>query len=222
MKIFFFVQALFKINVGKAPTILGSCFRVNDSNYYITANHCLDRLESKDLAVSNIFRNNDLLCSSIHRHDKADIAIIKVEGQIPKEYGNFNIVEADHFVGTTIHCFGMMEEGEHIKGDSPMRVIGGIIQRDFIHKNGPYESWCFEFSSPIPKGMSGGPAFLARNEKIVVGVAIGTIKQEVVISGFEEYQNGNLKQKERISEIIRYGVILRLNPIKKWIYEIIS
>ena len=48
-------------------------------------------------------------------------------------------------------------------------------------------------------------------------MAIGTIKSEVVVSSFEEYENEKIKERERISEIIRYGVVLRILKVKDWL-----
>lgn len=104
---------------------------------------------------------------------------------------------------------------------APGRVIGGIIQRDFTYVDGIYSSSVFEFSVPIPKGMSGGPAFIASKDDLAIGVAIATIKSEVVVSSFEEYGKNGTKERERISEIVRYGVVLRLLTVKDWLEEIL-
>lgn len=222
MKPFAAVQALLKTSQGKKE-LLGSCFRLEAPNYYITTNHCIENLEPKEIEVMNAMdENNDIPCVAIHRHPKADIAMIEVEGKIPDEYEKFQLISRDSFVGTQVHCFGMLAKGEHIKGDSPVRTIGGIIQRDFHYKNRKYEFLAFELASPIPKGMSGGPAFIADKPHLAVGVAIGAIESEIVVAGFTEYENNQIKERERISKITQYGVILRLKPLEDWLKKIMN
>ncbi len=222
MKPFAAVQALLKTNQNESE-LIGTCFRVNAPSYYITASHCINGLDPQEIEVMNCLdKSENLACTSVYNHPKADIVILKVEGNIPEEFETFQIVERDNFVGVQVHCFGMLLQSEYIKGDSPARVVGGIIQRDFLYKNNYYEFLAFELSNPIPKGMSGGPAFIANKPNLVVGIAIGAIKSEIVVSEFTEYEGDRTKEREKRSEITRYGVVLRLNPIKDWIDEIIN
>ena len=95
------------------------------------------------------------------------------------------------------------------------------FQRDFTYSDGKYESKALELSVPIPKGTSGGSAFFANKNDTVIGMAIGTIRSEVVVSCVEEYEDQEVKMREKISEIIRCGVILRLYPLKEWIESIL-
>jgi hypothetical protein len=50
-------------------------------------------------------------------------------------------------------------------------------------------------------------------------VAIGTIKSSVVVSEYTDYEDEKKKESEKISEIVRYGVILRLFELREWITE---
>lgn len=147
------------------------------------------------------------------------LAILKVEGDIPEIFEKFKMSEQDFAYGSQVHCFGMNIDWN--KSGSTGRVIGGIIQRDFTYSDGKYKSKALESSAPIPKGTSGGPAFFANKDDIVIGMAIGTIKSEVVVSSIEQHEEREVKMRERISEIIRYGVILRLDPLKEWIQSIL-
>lgn len=217
------VQGLLKNNLEGPKSIIGSCFRLEAPNYYITASHCIGDLRPEEIFVADVFsKDTDIPCITIQKHDRADLAILKVEDPIPQEYENFELLSSDNFCGTQIHCFGVITDWDGSPNNSPARVVGGIIQRDFEYKDGNYESLCFELSSSIPKGMSGGPAFLASEPNIAIGVAIASIRSEVVVSAFEEYENDKIKERERISEITRYGVILRLCKYKSWIENIIK
>jgi len=221
MKPFRAVQALMGYNSQKKKKeIIGSCFRLWAPNYFLTANHCVNELNPEQIQVMNCMDDNhDFQCIAKHQHSKSDIAILEVEGDIPEIFEKFKISEQDFAYGSQVHCFGMNIDWD--TSGSPSRVIGGIIQRDFTYSDGKYESKALELSAPIPKGTSGGPAFFANKDDTVIGMAIGTIKSEVVISSIEQYEEQEVKMRERISEIIRYGVILRLYPLKEWIESIL-
>ncbi len=222
MKPFLAVQILLT-NDEDGKNILGSCFRLHSKNHYITASHCVGTRKPQEISVLNCLdMENDLRCESIHRHPKSDLAIIKISGTVPDTFEQFKLVERDTFVGTQIHCFGVIPDWSKERGDAPCRVIGGIIQRDFNYKDGDFESPSLELSSPIPKGMSGGPAFIANAPEEAIGVAIASIYSEVIMYQFKEYENEKLKEREKISEITRYGVILRLKPFEAWINEIMN
>jgi S1-C subfamily serine protease len=199
---------------------LGSCFRLWSPNHYITANHCVRDIESGHLKILNYFSDKDLQCVEIVRHSEADIAIIQIKGDIPKEYQRFKL--ADKWgLGSQIHCFGYVSDTMATLCAANARVIGGIIQREFVYNDGTYISPAIELSAPIPKGTSGGPAFFANDDEFAIGVAIATIESEVVVHGFEAYEENGHCEKERISEITRYGVILNFGhkDIKKWLED---
>ncbi len=188
----------------------------------MTADHCVRGLKTDQVQIMNPLDDySDFQCIYIHHHSQADIAISEVSGKIPKQFERFKLTEKDIVYGAQIHCFGMnLDLFDDSRFNSPARVIGGIIQRDFLYRDGVYESFVLELSTPIPKGTSGGHAFFANKDDTVIGMAIGTIKSEVVVSSFEEYENEKIKERERISEIIRYGVILRLLKVKDWLETI--
>jgi len=221
MKPFLAVQALGRGNPtnGKID-IVGSSFRLWSSNHFITAQHCVRNIEPSQLKIMNpLSDTHHFNCLAINRHAKADIAVLEVQGTIPEQLEKFKLSNKEASYGANIHCFGIMIN--LLETGAPARVIGGIIQRDFTYKDGTYQSAALELSVPIPKGMSGGPAFFAHRDDIAIGVAIASIKSEVVVSEFEEYENDKLKEKERISEITRYGVILNLWEVKSWLEEVI-
>lgn len=204
-------------NQEASPKFAGSCFRLWVKNHFLTAAHCLEGIESTDISVFDYVQEKYLKCHKIYTHPHADLAIIEVEGRGADQLENFRLTDVDFSFGENVHCFGWLTEEDNLK--LPARVIGGIIQRPFIHREGKYETPALEYSSPIPKGMSGGPAFSARYNDIAIGVAIGTIKSSVVVSEYTDYEDEKKKESEKISEIVRYGVILRLFELREWITE---
>jgi len=225
MKPFAAVQALLKYSSEENKyEFCGSCFRLWARDYYITARHCINGSTPETIKVLNCL-NDDLLidCVAIHEHPTADISILQVKGCVPQEFQRFRLSQEEYKLGTNIHCFGLLHDWMRNPNHemAPGRVIGGIIQRDFIHNDGLYVSPSLEFSVPIPMGMSGGPAFFAHKDDIVLGMAIGTIKSSVVVHGYTKYEDDRVKEKEKISEITKYGVILRLLQFKNWLESIL-
>ena len=153
----------------------------------------------------------------------ADIAVLQVKDNITQEFQRFKLSQKEYTLGAYVHCFGLLHDWMLNPNHeiAPGRVVGGIIQRDFIHNDGLYVSPSLEFSAPIPIGMSGGPAFYAHKDDTVLGMAIGTIKSSVVVHQHTEYEDDKVKEKEKISEITRYGVILRLLKFKDWLESIL-
>jgi S1-C subfamily serine protease len=216
------VQALLSSNeVGKTIGIAGSCFRLWSPNHFVTANHCVQDRKPNQLQVMNCLSDNqDLSCVAIYKHPKADIAVLEIEGLIPEQFERFKLADRNWLFGDQIHCFGMVRNSDRSFSNVTQRVVGGIIQRDFVYNDGVYESTAVELSAPIPTGMSGGPAFFARKPDVAMGVAIATVKSELVVSSVEEYEDNRTKQRERVVEITRYGVVLRLLAVKDWLEEI--
>ena len=179
-------------------------------------------MAAKDIAVLNCLggagpEDELIRCVAVSQHPTADLAVIETKGMVPDSFEKFKLSDRDYGLGTPVHCFGILDEWmasqDSERGHG--RVIGGIIQRDLLWRDGPFVSMALEYSAPIPKGMSGGPAFYARQPDTVLGMAIGTITSSIVVSEYRDYKNDQTHEIEKISEITRYGVILRLFPYQK-------
>lgn len=221
MRPFAAVQPLMRrVNNEDRWDFVGSCFRLWSPNQYITAAHCIQDAKPDQLKVFNVFPNGDFRCKNILRHPAADIAVIQIEGNVPKEYERFSITDKCDF-GYPIHCFGYADDRMLTLCADNARVIGGIIQRQFVYNDGTYISPAFELSAPIPKGTSGGPAFLADDPQFAIGVAIASIQSQIVVSQLEYHEENGHCEKETISEITRYGVILNFGAknIKAWLED---
>jgi hypothetical protein len=198
--------------------ILGSCFRLHDSKQcFITAHHCIRGYENKCLAILNPL-GTDIPVTNIIQHSIADLAILVTKNQIPEKYEQLILGEEKNCLGTQVHCFGVISDYSGIP-DPLYRVIGGIIQRYLFHEDGPYKQYALELSVPIPTGMSGAPAFYASKPNNVIGVALGSLESRIVIHAIEEYENSEIKEREKISRVVEYGIILRIDKIKEWLVD---
>lgn len=227
MKPYSAVQVLLVRHPGEAKYAFGgSCFRLWSDNCFLTARHCVHGLAANNIAVLNCLAEDNtediaLKCVTLFEHPVADIAIVQVEGNVPASFQKFKLANKDYDLGTCVHCFGILDEwmATHRPQDGPGRVVSGIIQRDFIWRDGPFVSGALEYSAPIPRGMSGGPAFYAHQSDTALGIALGTITSNVVVSEYRDYRDNTLHETEKICEVTRYGVILELFPLQEWLWK---
>ncbi len=223
MKPFAAVQPIFKTDNSKEPRFAGSSFRLWADSFYFTAAHCLDGLNEDHVHVFNCTQHNYFETRKIYRHASADLAIIEIGGDIPKVFEKFKLAPNQAYFGTNTRCFGLLDDWleDREQKKAPGRVIAGIVQRTFTHKDHLYTSLAFEYSEPIPLGTSGGPAFRSECDDTVIGMAIGTINSSIDVFQSVEYEDDKIKYREKISEITRYGVILRLAEYREWIEGIL-
>lgn len=76
----------------------GSCFRLWNPNYFITARHCLGNCLPSDIEIINT-STNDLAVVKIEKitgHPQADIVILKAEGNLQKDKNQFIKISDQH------------------------------------------------------------------------------------------------------------------------------
>lgn len=228
MKPYAAMQPLFKhIPEANKEVFIGSCFRLWADNHFITAAHCIEDTLQENIGIFDILQRRFFPCINIIPHPTADLAVLEIKGQINPMFQKFTLAKCACTFGENVHCFGALTDWRDWRiwvdesPEVPARVVGGLIQRFFIHKDSRYVTPALELSMPIPQGMSGGPAFNARLSHIAVGVAIGTIKSSTVVSEIVEYEDSDVKEREKITEIIRYGVLLKLFDFTDWLKEVL-
>lgn len=101
MKPYCAVQPLLRLDKDEKKLKLeGSCFQLWAPNHFITANHCVKDAEPSELKILNAFEDaNDLKCNAIYRHPKADIAVLKTEGEVPKRFEKFKLFDKEISLG---------------------------------------------------------------------------------------------------------------------------
>lgn len=216
------IQALIRYkNTEKPSGVIGTCFRIQKSNQcFITAHHCINGINKSEIKILNATPKTDLSIHEVIPHPKADIAVLVTEDIVPNNFEQFQLTESDFFYGAPAHCFGYTcDFGGRTKIEP--RALVAFVQREFTYKDGQYNSKAIEISSPIPKGMSGGPVFYPpkANKCEVFGVAIASIESQIVVHSLNEYKNEIETEREKISKVIEYGVVLRLASIKDWLLK---
>ena len=198
--------------------IAGSCFRLADDRYFVTAAHVASNIELANLRIMNPFDEaDDFVAVAVQLHPTADLAVIEVASPISSKFEPFRLSEFDFKYGMQLHSFGAASDLVDSRQTNPYRVVGGIVQRDFEYRDGRYSSVALEVSCPIPKGHSGAPAFVAAQPRIVVGLSIATVQSELTLSVVTDVDTPGKREVEKVSEFTRYGVILRLWPYKDWL-----
>ena len=91
------------------------------------------------------------------------------------------------------------------------------MQRRLTYTAGSRTSPVLELSSALPQGMSGAPVYIPRYPPLVVGLALGTVESEVVVHAVEEFESNGIRERERVSRIIQYGIALELVAVSEWL-----
>lgn len=214
------VQAVLRVESNRAVGVLGSCFRLRSGRRFITAAHCVESRSPSDVAVMNpVDEKQNFLCEQISRHPSADLAILEIGNDAPDKFEILRHRDYGKALTLPVNCFGFVADSSRGFSHVTPRVIGGLIQRDLVYSDGKYRSEALELSVPIPRGVSGGPAFASSDPEGVLGVAIASIKSEVTVHSFTEVRGGGEVYKEKTVEVVRYGVILRLESMMAWVRD---
>ena len=78
-----------------------------------------------------------------------------------------------------------------------------------------------ELGVAIPLGMSGGPVFFLQHPDTVLGMAIGSLRSELVESAVEEIETAGSYRRELVKQITFYSVALHLVQLTSWLREVI-
>jgi len=118
-----------------------------------------------------------------------------------------------------LQCYGLTADYGG-RTNREFRLVEGVVQRHLHYIDDPmHKTPAIELSAPIPKGMSGAPAFFAQGNDVVFGLAIGSKQSAIVDYEYEHVlKNGheNHVLRERIAE---YGLVADMFEVKEWLID---
>lgn len=139
---------------------LGSGFIISDDGFIVTNNHVIDKA---DEIVIEFFEGGELEAEIIGVDPKTDIALLKVESEVPLpyvEFGNSDVARVGDWVMAIGNPLG--------QGFS---VSAGIVSARNRELRGSYDDF-IQTDAAINRGNSGGPLFNMDGDVIGVNTAI--------------------------------------------------
>lgn len=205
---------------GGYTDVRGSAFQLWSRKHFVTAAHCVYGVPIEIIRIPNPF-GSDLRCISVTFHGRADVAVLETTEEFRWPYTPFDLSSGDPPVGVLMGVRGAVVSVPHLREPPLYRVISGLSQRAFEHEDHRWVSPALELGVAIPIGMSGGPVCFLNHPNTVVGMAIGSLRSEIVESAVEEVQTDGVHHRESIKQITVYGVALHLVRLTEWLQEVI-
>jgi len=219
---FYSVALLFNTADGSKPAFLGTCFAYGNNSSFLTAAHCVGRLEAAQIGIAlPIIDQADLISvKEVVRHQQADVALLRVDPVLSEELQPFIGLSAIHSWGEQVQALGYAEESSAEEVIPTARWFSGSIQRLYTHHSlMGYAYRAGELSFGAPAGLSGGPIFTVREEDRIVGIVAENHDSTTMLRSVAEVQDGDSRYSEQIHEVIRYGVFVELSSLRRWLEE---
>jgi len=198
-----------------SSAFLGSCAIYVKPELALTAAHCVRHLQPSDIKVILPAWEGTADVLAVHCHPRADLAILRIKHD-PVEYasllpelpfsglGNLTGVGADFCA----YGFPEFQAWDDDKPEATGRLFKGHIQRLFTYKDHTknYEYVAGEMSIPSPRGLSGGPLFLADDPDKLIGIAAANIYSST---------------PGEIEGTVSYGVAVLLWIVQVWLDDFV-
>lgn len=124
--------------------------------------------------------------------------------------------------GDEVQALGFPEESTEGEVVPTARLLSGGVQRFFFFESRlGYSYQAGEVGFGAPAGMSGGPVFSPRDLTVVTGLMAENIDSTTYLRSVEEVQENGEVYKNRLHEVIRYGIFVHLPPLRSWLEELI-
>lgn len=144
----------------RRSSALGSGFVISEDGYVVTNNHVI---ESADEIIIEFFSGQELVAEVIGTDPKTDIALLKVEADVPLPFVKFGNSDTAR-VGDWVMAMGNpLGQG--------FSVSAGIVSARNRALSGTYDDY-IQTDAAINRGNSGGPLFNMDGEVIGVNTAI--------------------------------------------------
>jgi hypothetical protein len=216
---FYSLALLYNASAEAGPSFLGTAFAFRHREFFLTASHCVGTLEARELRlVLPLIDEDDITIANIEHHSSADVSLL-MAGSIPPSRLEpcVGLGGADNW-GDPIQVLGYPEESSEEGVVPTARLLWGTIQRKFTHTSRlGYKYFAGETSFGAPAGISGGPVHSPSGLDHVVGVMTENHDSTTYLKSVEEVQADGQMYRERIHEVIRYGLYVSLAEIADWL-----
>ena len=212
----------------------GTGFFIGTEGYFLSAKHVINSQDfnrsSATISYGIVLERDDndrrqrfaKDIRQLEEHTKYDIVIGKVDHS-PSLL--FNSIE-NAYGWSDVLCFGFPEtkkkdyankytlRPQFLKG----HIVAQLKEEDLPDLNIPPS---YELSFPIPKGVSGGPVFIA-GQKVLLGVAL--MSHDSVLSRYEDTEiiNDTEKYVEKVVTVTQFGIAANLFEIRDWKPDILE
>lgn len=211
---------------GERTQFLGTCFAFRSRQKFLTAAHCVGKLEASQVSIAlpRVNLEKPYRVSGIERHPKADIAVLALAGTNDDAPSLNPVLRFAAHLGMGEHfvSFGFPEDVFGPDAGQPTaRFFRGHFQRKFYHRSyRGFEYEAGEMNIPCPGGLSGAPIFRPDLLEEAVGMVTESNKSMTVLESVEEIQeNGRTKLKTINQSFIEYAVALLLHPHSDWLEQ---
>lgn len=213
--------------------LFGTVFFINKDGIFLTAKHVVDSaLEAAQENGSQIGivvkgqgeKSTESFIAELDTYeyygDKVDVAIGKINYQIPPELKFTNAKVADIY--SDVITFGYPLDAIYESVFYEARALKGYIQREIYanRDNAFVDSGCdtYELNFVVSRGMSGSP-LIKVDEKgnfIVVGICIGYNRSETIDFERTEVNDSGEVFTESVRKIVEYSRAPAIYPFLNW------
>jgi S1-C subfamily serine protease len=220
------VALLFHDDRDSEPKFLGTCFAYKRQDRFVTARHCVGRLDASELRVLLPLPEQSpslIQVLSVTAHGPADACILVTQAVPPGLVTPFMGLSARRDWGEPVMALGYPEESTDEGLVPTARLFSGTVQRYamFDTKRG-YRYNSGELSFGAPAGLSGGPVFPTREVGLVIGVVAENHDSTTYLRSVQEIQEHGTVYKEHQHEVIRYGIFVTLAEIAPWLEQAVG
>jgi len=221
------VGALYEGESPEARRFLGSCFSVLEPGVFVTAAHCVSDRPVEQMWL-NHFGGPPPHCFTrareVHFTREGDLAVLITDVPSAQWACPFQFVQYAADFGEDVYAIGFPED--RISATEPnketLRYFRGTVQRPFIYDSRGARYSAFELSFPCPLGLSGGPVFLARDPRTVLGVVTENFETYTVADEEQCETTPGSVRKIQARRIITYGVASNIQYVADVLRQVLG
>ena len=201
---------------------LGTAFAYRDTQYFVTAAHCVRDVAVDELGVLLPRHSEDFVhVTDVVIHPQADVAVLRTRSREDVPFEPFWNCVANWGLGEEFIAYGYPDARPAPDASPTPRLFRGHYQRFMDHHSHmAYRYVAGELSIPVPVGLSGGPLFRPGAPQMLTAIAVENMRSELVEDSIEEHSiDGHVMRTTLRQNVINYGVAVMLSPVSSWIDE---